>query len=116
MVVEKLNKKNLMIFIGIILVFADIVPFIKNDGTPNAPLGNMFSVGAMLAPYLIAERPLFRMYFWQKLLNVGRFQNPTCKFIVMGILLAIVTVLVCSLIDKIYEFIRIFFRRIQHSY
>lgn len=53
MVVDKFNKKNLMILIGIILVFADIVPFVKNDCTPNAPLGNMLSVGAMLAPYLI---------------------------------------------------------------
>ncbi|GAA3632671.1 hypothetical protein GCM10022297_09600 [Lactobacillus hamsteri] len=192
MIVEKWDRKNLIILIGIILIFADVVPFIKNNGTPNAPLGNMFSVGAMLAPYLIAafirkynvkvkigwalgitvlgvlleytslfvlkhgimtldissftfgllplitavgifciflnlpsfhskfinwiaagvlasylitENPLFRMYFWQKLLNVGRFQDPTWKFILMGILIAIVTVLVCSLIDKVYEIV-----------
>ena len=168
---KEFNKEYLLILIGIILVFADIVPFIKNDGTPNAPLGNMFSVGALLAPYflagfirkydvkvriwqaylimlggllleyvslfvlkhrimgldiasftfglfplitavgiflvflnlssfssrfinwiasgvlaayLIIEHPLFRMYFWQKLLHVSQFQYPFWKFILMG--------------------------------
>lgn len=52
MVIRKFDKRNLLILLGIIIVFADIVPFIKNDSTSNASLGNMFSVGAMLAPYL----------------------------------------------------------------
>lgn len=189
--IEKLNKRNLLRVLVIIMLFADIVPFIKNDGTSNAPLGNMFSVGAMLAPYLIAgyikkygiktktwqagiiafvgivleylsliilkngimvldiasftfgllplvaafgifmlflnlkefhsrwinwlasgvlasylitEHPLFRIFFWQKLLNVGRFENPTWLFIVMGLLIAVVTVIVCSILDKVYSF------------
>ncbi|MEK3550276.1 hypothetical protein [Lactobacillus crispatus] len=172
------------------MVFTDVVPFIKNDGTPNAPLGNMFSVGAMLAPYLIAafmqkykirikmwqawrfavcgvifeyismiilkhgiigldiasftfglfplitatgifciflnlpafhlkavnwiasgvlasylitEHPLFRMYFWHKLLHVVRYQYPFWRFALMGIIIAVVTVVVCSIVDKFYE-------------
>lgn len=70
----------------------------------------------VLASYLITEHPLFRMYFWQKLLDVGRFQDPTWKFILMGLLIAIVTVFVCSLIDKVYEFIRRLFKRVHTSY
>lgn len=188
--IVKFDKKNLLILIAIILIFADVVPFIKNDGTPNAPLGNMFSVGAMVAPYLIAaimhkynfrikvwqawwitisgvileyismiilkheimgldianftfglfplitaigifsfflnlpafhlkvinwfasgvlasylitEHPLFRMFFWHKLLHVNRFQPPFWKFVLMGIIIAIVTVIVCSILDKIYD-------------
>lgn len=50
------------------------------------------------------------------MLNVGRFQNPTWKFILMGIFIAVVTVVVCSLIDKVYEFIRMLFRRIRISH
>ncbi len=190
---ERLSKRDLIRILAIIMVFADIVPFIKNDGTPNAPLGNMFSVGTMLAPYLIAgyikkyevkiktwqasiiailgisleylsliilkngimgldianftfgllplvaafgifmlflnlkefhsrwinwlasgvlasylitEHPLFRIFFWQKLLNVGRFENPTWLFIVMGLLIAVVTVIVCSVLDQVYNFVR----------
>lgn len=187
--IRKFDRKNLLILIGILIVFADIVPFIKNDGIPNAPLGNMFSVGAMLSPYLIGafihryefklkmwqacavtlfgavleyislivlkngimkldmaeftfgllplitavgifciflsvpsfhsrainwiasgvlasylitEHPLFRIYFWQKLLHVSHFQTPFWKFVLMGIVIAVVTVFVCSLVDRIY--------------
>lgn len=190
--VEKLSKRDLLRGVVVIIVFADIVPFIKNDGTPNAPLGNMFSVGAMLAPYLIAgyvkkykikiktwqagimaivgivleylsliilkhgimgldiasftfgllpliaafgifmlflnlkefysrwinwlasgvlasylitEHPLFRIFFWQKLLNVGRFETPTWLFIAMGLLIAVVTVISCSILDQMYNFV-----------
>lgn len=189
--VKNLDKRKFLIYLGIILVAADIMPFIKNDGTPNAPMGTMFSVGAMLAPYLIAayvhkygmrirtsigllimltgagleylslivlrrsimgldigsftfglfplitavgifmlflnlkpfysvwinwlasgvlaaylitEHPLYRMYFWHKLLNVGRFQNPTWLFILMGVVIATVTVLVCAVVDHVYQF------------
>lgn len=66
--IRKFDRKNLLILIGILIVFADIVPFIKNDGTPNAPLGNMFSVGAMLSPYLIGafiHRYEFKLKMWQ---------------------------------------------------
>lgn len=190
MVIRKFDKRNLLILLGIIIVFANIMPFIKNDGTPNAPLGNMFSVGAMLAPYLIGafihryefklkmwqawavtllgmileyislivlkhgimkldmaeftfgllplitavgiffvflnlpsfhskvinwiasgvlasylitEHPLFRVYFWQKLLHVSQFQAPFWKFVLMGVVIAIATVIVCAGMDKIYE-------------
>lgn len=189
--VKNFDKRKFLIYLGIILVAADIMPFVKNDGTPNAPMGTTFSVGAMLAPYLIAayvhkydtkirtsvgllitiagagleylslivlrrgvmglniasftfgllplitatgifmiflnlksfhsawinwlasgvlasylitEHPLFRMYFWHKLLNVGRFQNPTWLFILMGIVIAVITVLVCAVLDHIYQF------------
>lgn len=157
--IKKINKKNFLILI--IMVFADVVPFIKNDGTPSAPLGNMFSVGAILeyvsliilkhgiggldiasftfglfplitatgifcifsnlpafhlkavnwiasgvlASYLITEHPLFRMYFWHKLLHVVRYQYPFWRFALMGISIAIITVLICSILDKIYDLI-----------
>ena len=184
------SKRNILTYIGIFIVVADIMPFIKNDGTPNAPLGNMFSVGAMLVPYLIAgyvhkygikikvklsiliilggalleylsliilkhsvmglnidsftfgflplitafgifmfflnlkefhskwvnrlasgvlasylitEHPMFRMFFWHKLLNVGRFQEPTWMFIIMGIIIAVMTVVAYSILDHIYQ-------------
>lgn len=184
------SKRDFFILIGIILIFADIVPFIKNDGTPNAPLGNMLSVGAMLAPYFIAgfirkynfkvktwqacfvtmgglileyssmlilkhgiigldianftfglcplitaigiflvflnlpsfnsriinriasgvlatylitEHPLFRIYFWHNLLHVNQFQYPFWKFVLMGILIAVMTVIICSFVDNVYE-------------
>ena len=66
--IRKFDRKNLLILIGILIVFADIVPFIKNYGTSNAPLGNIFSVGAMLSPYLIGafiHRYEFKLKMWQ---------------------------------------------------
>lgn len=56
----------------------------------------------MLASYLITEHPLFRIYFWQKLLHVSQFQTPFWKFVLMGIVIAVVTVFVCSLVDRVY--------------
>lgn len=59
----------------------------------------------VLAAYLITEHPLFRLFFWQKLLNVGRFQNPTWLFIFMGIVIAVITVIVCAIVDHVYQFV-----------
>lgn len=183
-VVQKCSKKQFEIYIGIIIIVADIMPYIQNT---NAPLGGIFSVGAMMAPYLIAayikkynfklssikafiivaigalleyisvfimskrndpgrftggilplivavgifllfinmrsfhskivnwlasgvlatylitEHPIFRLVFWHQVLNVARFQNPTWLFILMGIVIAFATVIVCSVIDHLYQ-------------
>lgn len=52
-VIQKCSKKEFEIYIGIIIIVTDVMPYIQNTN-PNAPLGGIFSVGAMLAPYLIA--------------------------------------------------------------
>ena len=57
----------------------------------------------VLAAYLITEHPRFRLVFWDQFLNVARFQNPTWMFILMGIVIAFVTVIICSIIDHLYQ-------------
>lgn len=196
--IHNFDKKNLLMLLVSIIIFADIVPFIKNNGTPNTPLGGALSVGSMFAPYLIGalihqykiklkmyqawliavlgvvleyvsllvlkrgvmkldianftlgllplitavgifliiinsptfhskiinwiasgvlaaylitEHPLFRIYFWQKILHVSQYQVPFWKFVIMGIVIAVTTVVICSLIDKIYERVRVFVKK-----
>ena len=52
-VIQKCSKKEFEIYIGIIIIVTDVMPYIQNTN-PNAPLGGMLSVGGMLAPYLAA--------------------------------------------------------------
>lgn len=81
--------------VGIFFIFLNFPSF-------HSRVINWIASG-VLASYLITEHPLFRMYFWQKMLHVTQFQTPFLKFVLMGIVLAVVTVVVCSLVDKVYE-------------
>lgn len=92
--------------VGIVpLIMAVCIFFVVLNMKPYySKVINWFASG-VLASYLITEHPLFRMYFWHKLLHVRQFENPLWKFILMGIVIAIVAVLVCSIIDKVYEFV-----------
>lgn len=186
--VQNCDKRQFKIYIGIIIVAADIMPYLQNTN-PNAPLGGVFSVGAMLAPYLIAayvkkynlkvnifqsciivtlgifleyasvyimskhgdpgrftggflplitaigiffmflnikplrsrminwlasgvlasylitEHPIFRLVFWHQILNIAKFQDPVWLFILMGGIIAILTVICCSIIDHLCRLI-----------
>lgn len=65
-----------------------------------------FVASGVLASYLITEHPIFRLYFWHELLNVHQYQNNIYNFIEMGIIIPILTVILCSLIDKVYSIVR----------
>lgn len=59
---------------------------------------------SVLAAYLITEDPFIRMWLWNDFLHISSLQNYSyILFLLWGVLISTLLVLVCCLIDKIYE-------------
>lgn len=96
----------LVIGTGIFLLFVNCKPF--HSKTIN------WLASGVLASYLITEHPLFRYTFWDDILNVSKFQNPVWLFVLMGLIIALISVILGSVIDHIYQwgYKKIILRRI----
>lgn len=66
----------------------------------------------VLAAYLIADNVFFKDFLWNKLLHLNSYGNSYIQYTVAGVLVAIILVIVCCLVDKIYDCI---FKRIRSS-
>lgn len=63
-----------------------------------------YIASSVLAAYLITEDPFIRMWLWNDFLHVSKLQNYNYFFFLLyGIVISILLVIVCCLIDKIYE-------------
>ncbi|WP_131501427.1 acyltransferase family protein [Lactobacillus crispatus] len=94
-----------------------IIPMISAIGLFNVGISmksfhNSFInyiASSVLAAYLITENPFIRMWLWNKALHISRLQNCSYfAFLLCGIIISILLVVVCCLIDKIYETVKIF--------
>lgn len=85
----------LIVGVGIFLLFLNLKPFYSR-------IINWIASG-VLASYLITEHSLLRLTFWHKILNVSKYQNPFWMFVLMGIVIAFITVISGSIIDHLYE-------------
>lgn len=89
-----------------------IIPLIAAIGLFNVALSaksfhNKFInyiASSVLAAYLITEDPFIRMWLWNDFLHVSSLQNYNyLLFLLWGIVISIFLVVICCLIDKIYE-------------
>lgn len=80
--------------VGIFLFILNLKPFYNRQIN--------FIASGVLASYLITEHPLFRYYFWRKLINIGKYQFHFNKLVLFGIVYSLIIVIVCSLIDHVY--------------
>ena len=63
-----------------------------------------YIASSVLAAYLITENPLLRMWLWNKFLHISKLQNYNyLLFLLYGMVISILLVVLCCLIDKIYE-------------
>lgn len=63
-----------------------------------------YIASSVLAAYLITEDPFIRIWLWNDFLHVSKLQNYNYFFFLLyGIVISILLVIVCWLIDKIYE-------------
>lgn len=92
-----------------------VIPLISAFGLFNVGLSmksfyNKFInyiASSVLAAYLITEDPFLRMWLWNNLLHVSKLQNYNYfLFLLYGLVISIVLVIVCCLIDKVYESIK----------
>lgn len=84
-----------------LLVSIGIFSLVRNAKSFYSSIINFFA-GNVLASYLITDNVYFKNFFWNKLLNVGRFNNYII-FVLLGIILSLVVILLCSVLDKIYD-------------